>query len=230
MSNPNDSLLPYYERRAPEYEAIYRKPERQDDLAKLAARLPARFTGRRVLEIAAGTGYWTRRLEESARLLVAVDAAFEPLILARRRMHNPALRGDAFDLPLATASFDAAFAGFWWSHLELRQRSTFLAGLHRVLEPAARVVLLDNRYVAGSSTAISDTDAAGNTYQRRRLADGSHHRVLKNFPDGDELCALVRACDGRRPRFEELDYYWLLEYELAAARGPSPEDRLPGLR
>jgi len=41
---------------------------------------------------------------------------------------------------------------------------------------------MDNRYVDGSSTPISERDADGNTYQRRRLADGSDNRVLKNFP------------------------------------------------
>lgn len=39
------------------------------------------------------------------------------------------------------------------------------------------VVVLDNRFVPGSSTQLSDTDSKGNTYQLRHLADGSEHRV-----------------------------------------------------
>ncbi|HEY6168738.1 MAG TPA: class I SAM-dependent methyltransferase, partial [Verrucomicrobiae bacterium] len=52
-------LAEYYARRAGEYERIYAKPERQADLAALRARLAEAFRGRRVLEIACGTGYWT---------------------------------------------------------------------------------------------------------------------------------------------------------------------------
>jgi hypothetical protein len=53
------------------------------------------------------------------------------------------------------------------------------------------VVFLDNRFVPGSSTPIAESDAEGNTYQVRTLADGSTHRVLKNFPDRDALMAIV---------------------------------------
>jgi demethylmenaquinone methyltransferase/2-methoxy-6-polyprenyl-1,4-benzoquinol methylase len=42
-------------------------------------------------------------------------------------------------------------------------------------------------YVEGSSTPVAGSDADGNTYQVRRLDDGSEHRVMKNFPDKDEL-------------------------------------------
>ena len=47
--------------------------------------------------------------------------------------------------------------------------------------------MLDNKYVKGSSTPISRTDAHGNTYQTRPLKDGSTHEVLKNFPSHLQL-------------------------------------------
>ena len=83
------------------------------------------------------------------------------------------------------------------------------------LSPGAIVVALDNRYVEGSSTPISHTDADGNSYQRRRLADGSEHTVLKNFPDEAELVAEIAAC-GTSVEYTALEYYWLLKYEVAA--------------
>ena len=49
----------YYAARAKEYDQIYAKPERQTDLRLIEQWLPSRFEGARVLEIAAGTGYWT---------------------------------------------------------------------------------------------------------------------------------------------------------------------------
>jgi hypothetical protein len=52
-------LTDYYRDRAAVYDAVYAKPERQADLSTLREVLPPLVAGRRVLEIAAGTGYWT---------------------------------------------------------------------------------------------------------------------------------------------------------------------------
>ena len=58
--------------------------------------------------------------------------------------------------------------------------------------------MLDNRYVEGSSTPVTERDADGNGYQLRKLADGSTHRVLKNFPTEAELEALAADLGERR--------------------------------
>jgi demethylmenaquinone methyltransferase/2-methoxy-6-polyprenyl-1,4-benzoquinol methylase len=69
----------------------------------------------------------------------------------------------------------------------------------------------DNRFVEGSSTPVSERDADGNGYQARRLADGSIHCVLKNFPSEGELRALA-ADFGEGAAFTAWDYYWAFEY------------------
>jgi hypothetical protein len=86
-----------------------------------------------------------------------------------------------------------------------------------VLVPGAPVILLDNRYVPGSSSPITETDADGNTYQTRRLKDGSMHRVLKNFPSEAELRSSLGVF-GRSSAFTAWQYYWAFEY--AAADNP----------
>jgi demethylmenaquinone methyltransferase/2-methoxy-6-polyprenyl-1,4-benzoquinol methylase len=53
-------MLDYYAARAAEYDRVYLKPERQADLRQIEAWLPVRFAGRSVLEVACGTGHWTR--------------------------------------------------------------------------------------------------------------------------------------------------------------------------
>jgi len=75
----------YYRHRAAEYDAIYAKPERQDDLARLRELLPRLVAGGNVLEIAAGTGYWTRVLSSSAAAITATDINTETLDVARAR-------------------------------------------------------------------------------------------------------------------------------------------------
>ena len=209
-------LVDYYRRRAGEYEAIYAKPERQADLARLRERIPQRLAGRRVLEVACGTGYWTVLVARTAASIVATDAGEEPMRIAQskdyagRDVHFEL--ADAYALSPALGRFDGALAIFWWSHIPLTRIADFLASLHARLQPGARVVLMDNTYIEGSSTPIAERDAEGNTYQLRRLADGSESRVLKNFPTETELRAALAP---NVVRYEALEYYWLAEYELA---------------
>jgi len=210
-------LVDYYRRRAGEYEAFYAKPERQADLAILRRQIPERMAGRRVLEVACGTGYWTVLVAPGARSVLATDAAEEPMQFATAKDYSGAeVRfelADAYALSERLGRFDAALAVFWWSHIPLGRIDAFLASLHRRLEPGARVLFMDNRYVDGSNTPIAERDAEGNTYQLRPLSDGSENRVLKNFPTEEELRARLSPF-ARALSFQELDYYWTVEYEL----------------
>ena len=207
-------LVEYYRRRAREYEAIYAKPERQADLARLRSLIPERLRGVPVLEIACGTGYWTEAIAPAAASVLATDLAEEPMRIAESK-HYPGnvefRRVDAYALA-GLGRFAAAFCGFWWSHVPRGRIDEFLASLHGCLQSGARVLLLDNRYVAGSSTPVSSLDADGNSYQLRRLGDGSEVRVLKNFPDEAELRSRL-APYSAEVSYNELEYYWLVEYQ-----------------
>ncbi|HEY3076545.1 MAG TPA: methyltransferase domain-containing protein [Burkholderiales bacterium] len=215
MASPD--LLEYYRRRAGEYEAIYAKPERQADLALLRRYIPDRLRERRVLEIACGTGYWTVLVAHTAAALVATDAVDEPMQIARAKDYGPhTVRfelADAYALAPALGKFDAAMAIFWWSHVPHSRIGAFLSSLHARLEPGARVLFMDNSYVEGSSTPIAERDAEGNTYQLRRLADGSENRVLKNFPTEQDLRTHL-APHAAQFGYRALEHYWLAEYEL----------------
>jgi ubiquinone/menaquinone biosynthesis C-methylase UbiE len=214
MPNVETSMQSYYAMRAPEHDRVYEKPERQIDLQRLRQWLPAVFSGRRVLEIACGTGYWTQFIAPVASGILAVDAAAETLEIARSRPQNAGVTfviGDAYRLPRDQGTFSAAFAGFWFSHITKGRRREFLSGLGDLLEPGATVLFLDNHYVPGSSTPISEEDGDGNTYQARRLADGSAHRVLKNFPSEAELRDLIVGL-GENAVFTKLEYYWVFQY------------------
>jgi demethylmenaquinone methyltransferase/2-methoxy-6-polyprenyl-1,4-benzoquinol methylase len=85
----------------------------------------------------------------------------------------------------------------------------------RAVAPGAIVVFFDNRYVEGSSTPLSRRDAQGNTYQARKLDNGSAHEVLKNFPTERELVERASA-HGLEAKVEWLEYYWLLTYRTRA--------------
>lgn len=227
-------LIDYYGRRAAEYERIYERPERRGDLRALAALLADLVAGRDVIEIACGTGYWTHLLAPHARSWLATDAAAEVLAVARAKTYPPgrvAFRtADAYALAALPGRFDAALAGFWWSHVPRPRLAAFLAQLGRRLAPGARVVLFDNRFVAGSSLPIHRRDADGNTYQLRRLDAGTEHEVLKNFPTAAELLAALAAgtvgaagtaaTAAAAPAVIELRHYWCLTYRT----GPAPAE------
>ncbi len=220
MSVEQSRLQSYYAARASEYDRIYRKPERQADLRAIERWLPPKFAGARVIEIACGTGYWTRFIAPVAAQLLAIDAAAETLAIAKTRV--PAgkvdfVLGDAYALPRHVGPFDAAFAGFWFSHVPKARRREFLLGLAARLEPGAQVVLLDNRYVEGSSTPLSAQDAEGNSYQARLLDDGSTHEVLKNFPTESELRELMAGL-GEQAALTVWEYYWAFEYTAVTRR------------
>lgn len=208
----------YYARRAAEYERIYDKPERQADLARLRAELPPLFKGERVLEIACGTGYWTPLIAAQAESVLAVDAVEDVLAVARNKNYPGSNvrfeQADAYALAAWPEKFSACFAGFWWSHVPLAKVDSFLDGLQQRLTPGALVVFLDNRYVEGSSTPISRRDADG-SYQLRRLADGSGHEVLKNFPTAEEMEKHL-APHGTEIRFLPYEYYWVATYRIMA--------------
>lgn len=200
----------YYERRAPEYDRVYEKAERQDDIGRLSTFLDDSLAGRGVLDVAAGTAFWSARYADRARRVAVVDVNPSTLDVARQRRRWPATTTfhecDAFALGEVPGRWDAAFVGFFWSHVPLGSLDDFLDGLTSRLEPGAVVVFADNTYVAGSNHPVSRTDAEGNTYQRRALDDGSDWDVLKNFPSPEEVASRL----GRHGRCEllQLTYYW----------------------
>ncbi len=205
-------IAEYYRERAAEYDAVYDKPERQEDLARLRGQLPPLVAGLRVLEIAAGTGYWTGVLSRSAAAITATDLSAETLELARAREYGGAAvtfrLADAYALGDVPGEFAAAFAGFFWSHVLRADLPRFLAGLSERLGSGAKLIVVDNRYVPGSNHPVSRTTEAGDTYQRRTLNDGRSYEIVKNFPGREQFTADVAGV-ADDVRWTELPYYWL---------------------
>ena len=175
----------YYAERAAEYDEVYRKPERQADLARLRELLPPLVAGKRVLEVAAGTGYWTQVLAGTAAAIMATDLNAETIAIATQRDYAPARvsmqTADAFGLDQVPGDFDLVFCGFWWSHIPRADVPRFLAGVRDRTGPGTGLVLLDNRY-PGSDRPRLEADLAG-------------------------------AAVGLR--WTELEYHWLAACELA---------------
>ena len=210
----------YYARRAAEFDRIYEKPERQHDLEILRGLVRDALEGHHVLELACGTGYWTAVVSEVAKSVVATDAVPKVLSVARQRrypsspVHFKLL--DAYELPNVEGQHSAIFSGFWWSHIPRQRLATFLKRVNDSVGGGVRAVYVDNRYIAGSSTPVATHDPDGNTFQVRRLSDGSEHKILKNFPDAAELHAAV-APYGEQVIVKEMTYYWFMSFTTLGA-------------
>ena len=103
---------------------------------------------RTILEVAAGSGWWTRRLASCNRV-IATDYA--PEMIARARcIAGPSdtverCRADAYRLPVADGDVDACFFGFWLSHVPVSRAVEFMREARRVVRPGGDLWLLDSR-------------------------------------------------------------------------------------
>jgi SAM-dependent methyltransferase len=205
-------LAEYYRKRAAEYDAFYADPERQADLAVLRDWLATAANGRRILEVAAGTGHWTAVAAPVATAITATDINAETLAVAAGNQlgeHVTLLRADARDLPHLSGAFDLGMAHLWWSHLRKQDRTAFLTRFAAALEPGATLLMIDENLVANVGAPIVRSDAAGDTWQRRWLASGERFEIVKNYPDAAELkCSVGAACD--EIDILELKHFWAL--------------------
>jgi 2-polyprenyl-3-methyl-5-hydroxy-6-metoxy-1,4-benzoquinol methylase len=196
MTSDDAALLRYYDQRAEEYDEIYtpRDVTHGHELGDVGRALRETLRDRRVLEIACGTGYWTAAAAQVAREVVATDASLPMLVIARQKVLPPNVRllqANAYDLASAGEGFDGALAMFWLSHVPRRHLGDFLGALHGRLGPGARVFFADNVHVPGVGGDLTAPDANGDTFKMRALADGSRHRILKNYFSDEELRALL---------------------------------------
>jgi len=206
----------YYAHRAPEYEEIYQRPERQESIKITGSILTGYFKGRRVLETACGTGFWTEVISKSAEEITACDINNGVIEIAKTKTFYCPVKfiiADAFSFKPERDEYNAFFAGFWISHILKEKMEQFTGNLHQSLSGGSRVCFIDNKYVEGSSTKISKRDCDGNTYQIRTLKNGESSEVVKNYPDKNELISYINK-HGRNINYLETDYYWILQYEI----------------
>jgi len=189
----------YYDVRAPwhDYYMEYESNERMETLLRpIVDDVEEIISGKRVLEIACGTGNWTRALARRAEYVVAVDSSERAIEIARTKLPevtNVTLRvGDAYTLDNIDGEFDVIFASDWWSHIPRGMIAEFLATALNKLRREGRAVFLDMSMREDFEKEPCHYDRDGNRISLRRLPDGSEMHVVKNFPTEDEL----RECIG----------------------------------
>jgi len=114
----------------------------------------------------------------------------------------------------------------WLSHVPKHRLAVFLAAWHRRLSPGAVVFLGDNQPHEGMDEQPYAKPGEADTYELRRLPDGSCFEIVKNYFNAMELQALLApwAAD---VRLHMGDYWWWLSY---TAVSPIRQRRLPSPR
>ncbi|HET7702397.1 MAG TPA: class I SAM-dependent methyltransferase [Candidatus Limnocylindrales bacterium] len=207
LVGPSDpDLIAYYQARAPEYDDWYLRRGRYehgpihdaawnaelDAAGRWLDGLPLRG---RIVELAAGTGWWSPLLASKAAELWLYDAAEAPLERARDRLLAHGQRAhihvrDAWAPPEGDPA-DAMFAGFWLSHVERDRTAAFLDVARAWLGPGGRIVLIDS--LADPRSGAVDHPTPADDRAIRRLADGREFTITKVVRTPDEIAADLRA-------------------------------------
>ena len=189
----SNEMEQYYRERAPEYEQIYYRdnPQRRRELSDEAGRLAELVTGKRVLELACGTGYWTQVMSRTAKSVVASDLFGEMLSEARQKKYGCEVefrQADMFTADFGQGAFDAVALGFWFSHQPRQEYDRLFDLLERPLADGGVIWMIDNNPPAEGPTLESvRVDEYRNNYKRRFLDDGTEFVILKNYFERAEL-------------------------------------------
>ncbi len=212
----------YYGARAAEYDAWWQRRGRYDrgadvnarwfdEAAALEAALERFRPSGDILELACGTGFWTKVLARQARRLTAVDAAPEMLARARERVGEAPveyLQADLFDWRPQAGAYDVCFFGFWLSHVPESRFEAFWEMVASALRPGGRAFFVDSVRSERSTAADHQLPAADEETMIRRLDDGREFRIVKRFFDPRELESRLARL-GWRIRVEQTGEFFI---------------------
>lgn len=201
----SEEMKAYYAARSAEYDDWYLRTGRysrgpvhdlawHSDLDRATVWLDELPIQGEIVELAAGTGWWSALLAGKGVLSI-YDASEPPLDRARDRLVAHGLRAhihrrDAWAEPDRTV--DSLFCGFWLSHVPRARLAEFLGLARRWLKPGGTFAFIDSR-ADPQSGAVDQEVSPELEVTRRRLADGREFRVVKVYWQAAELEAALLA-------------------------------------
>jgi SAM-dependent methyltransferase len=149
------------------------------------------FSGE-LVELAAGTGWWSPLLASKGELSL-YDTSPGALDKARDRLLAHGLRAhlherDAWAEP--DRRVGGLFAGFWLSHVERALLPAFLELVGRWLQPGGRFAFVDALPDPASGAADHPEPASDEVV--RRLDDGREFRIVKVYRTAEEYAVALR--------------------------------------
>jgi SAM-dependent methyltransferase len=191
-----ESQRAFYDLRAPDFgdESV---PDRRISGAmptELASALIDEFTPTGdVLELACGSGAFTRELVRHATTVTAVDGSPRMLERNRREVDDSRVtyvHADIFDWR-PDRRYDAVFFGFWLSHVPPTAFDGFWHLVRSCLRPGGRVAFVDEDDRGTMNDDIRLVDDV--PVAPRVLRDGREFDIVKVYWDPDDLEVRVRS-------------------------------------
>jgi demethylmenaquinone methyltransferase/2-methoxy-6-polyprenyl-1,4-benzoquinol methylase len=221
------AMRAYYQARAPEYDDWYLRRGRYShgviadaawnfDLDSATQWLDALPISGEIVELAAGTGWWSPLLASKGQLSI-YDAVEEPLDRAHDRLLAHGLAAhihvrDAWAEP--ERQVDVLFCGFWLSHVPRRRLGEFLAIARGWLKPGGLFAFIDSRRDPDSSATDHPTPA--DDISTRKLDDGREFTIPKVYWEPAELEAALLAAGFATPKVNTTSRFFLLGEARAA--------------
>ena len=216
-----DAQLEYYRVRASEYDEWFLRQGRYDrgpeanhrwfrEVDSVRSSLAAGHPGGDVLELAAGTGIWSRELLPRSESLTVVDGAPEMLNIHADRIQDPRVRRIQADLFTWSPDrrYDLVAFGFWLSHVPGDLFEPFFAMVARCLVPGGRFFFVDSLYSENSTARDHQLAPASAEVQTRLLNDGRVFEVVKRFPTPDQLSGDLESL-GWETEIEATETYFI---------------------
>ncbi len=191
-------MLAYYEARASEYDDWYLRRGRyaRGPIHDTAWNAELDLAGRwldavplqgEIVELAAGTGWWSPLLAAKGDLSI-YDGTSGPLDIARERLIAHRLRAhihvrDAWAEP--DRAVDGLFTGFWLSHIPRTRLGPFLELARRWLKPGGVFAFIDS--LPDPQSSAIDHPAPADDLSVRRLGDGREFTIVKVFHEPSAL-------------------------------------------
>ena len=178
--------------------------------------LSGMFTGRDVLEIACGTGYWTSIIAQAAKSVLATDMNGSMLAEAMKNLscysNISYSEADAYSLKNVTSLFSGAISVLWWCHMPEKNIPVFLNALHSKLIPGARVLHICQ--LEDSDSESHKIDENGDTIALRK-SEEQIYRIVKNIPTEHDLREILGsvAQDVKYLRYPDSGL-WSIAYSL----------------
>lgn len=214
--------IAYYRARAGEYDEWFYRVGRYDWGAERNAQWFAEVetvyqalhqTGKfgSVLELAAGTGNFTKELVKIADHVTALDASEEVMAINHDKVNRANVsyqQADLFNWQ-PTEQYDLVFMSFWLSHVPPEKLDTFLEAVRQATKPGGKVFMVDSlRDQTRTSTASNHAAYDPETiYHTRKLNDGQEYTIVKVFYD-EALVAKLAAHGFTASYHTSGDYFW----------------------
>jgi demethylmenaquinone methyltransferase/2-methoxy-6-polyprenyl-1,4-benzoquinol methylase len=163
-----------------------------------------------IVELAAGTGWWSPLLAQKGALWL-YDINEEPLDRARDRLLAHGLAAhihvrDAWAEP--DRQVDALFCGFWLSHVPRARLCEFLALCRRWLKPGGRFAFIDSR--RDPESGAIDHPQPKDDLSVRKLDDGREFTIVKVYWEPEELEDALTQAGFKEPKVTTTSRFFIL--------------------